>query len=111
MKTFDVVQFRFNKGQTRKVDIENTDDILNDVFHFGQNDFQPKDSPSVSVGDIIIVGDEKHIVKNFGFEKITDEFFNELKELVKEVTDKTFDTTFRGLAMKKFGDKGFDLFF
>ena len=114
MKTFKVTQFRFNDGKTRIVEVptsypsETTEVILNSVFHFGQNDFQPKDSPSVSVGDVIEVGNEKHIVKNFGFEKITDEFFNTLKEVSDSTSDLSFKTTYRNLLWEKLGDKSFD---
>lgn len=30
-----------------------TNKLLNLVYHYGQNDFQPRQAPSVSVGDII----------------------------------------------------------
>ena len=115
MKTIEVIQFNFNKGQTRKVEIptesNELNDILNEVFHYGQNDFQPQNSPSVSVGDVILFNDERHVVKGFGFEKLTDELFNTMKECSDEATDKTFSTTYKGLLYEKLGDKGFDLFF
>lgn len=48
---------------------ENTDYVLNEVFHLGQNDFQPKDVRSVSVGDIVEL---KFRVENIGFSLISE---------------------------------------
>ena len=49
-----------DKGKIREVEVgdfperhNDKDDILNKVFELGQNDFQPQDIPSVSVGDVI----------------------------------------------------------
>ena len=52
-----------------------TDDVglpgaLGLIFHFGQNDFQPKPMRSVSVGDIIRAGTDRFIVKGMGFEQV-----------------------------------------
>jgi hypothetical protein len=46
-----------------------TDKQLELVFHYGQNEFQPQQKPSVSVGDIIYDADERfrYIVLPFGF--------------------------------------------
>ncbi len=44
------------------------DEKLNFVFEYGQNDFQPKQCRSVSVGDVIQLGDDWYIVAPFGFE-------------------------------------------
>jgi len=76
----DLVGFG-DKG-VRFVDIElpglpNQDDpydmdyILNEVFHLGQNDFQPQEGVrSVSVGDIVEL---KFRVENIGFSLISEE--------------------------------------
>lgn len=47
------------------------DSILDAVFYYGQNDFQPQQMPSVSCGDVIFIEDEIWMVKAFGFQKIT----------------------------------------
>ena len=79
--------FRFGNGKSRTVQIPSINgsktEILNEVFHYGQNDFQPQDLPSVSVGDVILIGGEKHLVKGFGFEPISDEDFNTLEKATK----------------------------
>ena len=63
----EVFQTAFNSGceledfDTRVVRIESeiynscksSNDLLNEVFLFGQNDFQPQETYSVSVGDLI----------------------------------------------------------
>jgi len=40
------------------------------VFHYGQNDFQPRPFPSVSVGDVIRIGEARYRVEPVGFERI-----------------------------------------
>jgi len=47
-----------------------TDSWLDAIFEFGQNDFQPQQCPSVSVGDVIRFGEGRFRVERFGFERI-----------------------------------------
>lgn len=42
---------------------------LETVFYYGQNDFQPQNIPSVSVGDVILLEDNEYKVESFGFSK------------------------------------------
>jgi len=62
-------------GEIREVEIpsdcKNTEDLLLDVYHFGQNDFQPQQHPSVSVGDVIEYNGELHMVAVVGFRKMS----------------------------------------
>lgn len=52
-------------------DTVSIEDILEKIFHYGQNDFQPiKGSPSVSVGDIIYFLERKFKVESVGFTEI-----------------------------------------
>jgi hypothetical protein len=44
-------------------------EIRTAIFAHGQNDRQPQSLPSVSVGDVIILGLERWIITNTGFEK------------------------------------------
>jgi hypothetical protein len=44
--------------------------VLDLVFHYGQNDFQPLPFYSVSVGDVIRVGEGRFRVERVGFERI-----------------------------------------
>lgn len=71
----------FMDGEIRAVNIPDdtpADNVLDEVFRLGQNDFQPiKDRCSVSVGDVIEY-DGLHMVGAIGFFKITDEQFKEL---------------------------------
>jgi flagellar motor switch protein FliM len=73
---FEVEMWAFMNGQIREVHIDDErlegktkDQVLELVFHFGQNDVQPKDMCSVSVGDVIRLDGVCHEVKMFGFEK------------------------------------------
>ena len=60
----------------RPVEVEDGlegEDLLDAVFKFGQNDFQPKPYPSVSVRDLILLPNgEWHIVDPIGFRQLTD---------------------------------------
>lgn len=71
-------------GEIREVDLPeegwddtNTDERLDLVFYFGQNDFQPQRHPSVSVGDVIELGDKFYIVKPSGFGEMTPQELDE----------------------------------
>ena len=65
----------WDKAFVREIEIEDTtsiNDALNNAFHFGQNDFQPRETPSVSVGDILELpekfGDNRlHVVMGCDF--------------------------------------------
>ena len=48
---------------------------LEDIFHFGQNDFQPQQLYSVSVGDVIELDGQYYLVAMVGFYKMTAEQF------------------------------------
>ena len=59
---------------------QSTDEILNLVFQYGQNDVQPQKHPSVSVGDVIELEGTYWLVKGVGFKKMTPQ---ELEEYLK----------------------------
>jgi len=44
-------------------------DILEHVFKYGQNDFQPKNQRSVSVGDVVRLYGKRWEVDMFGFKE------------------------------------------
>lgn len=52
--------------------------ILEMVFKYGQNDFQPKLSPSVSVGDVAEVYGEYYMVMGQGWKRMTKEQFDNM---------------------------------
>lgn len=72
------------QGEVREVELPDTvptDDlttVLGQVFYYGQNDFQPKRHPSVSVGDVIEWQDELYLVCGAGFRHLRK---GELEEL------------------------------
>lgn len=43
------------------------DECLQIIFRYGQNDFQPKNHPSVSVNDVIEFDNKMYKVENIGF--------------------------------------------
>lgn len=43
---------------------------LERIFFWGQNDFQPKPFPSVSVGDVVRLGADRWIVEGVGWRKL-----------------------------------------
>ncbi|MCK9462615.1 MAG: hypothetical protein M0R80_23600 [Proteobacteria bacterium] len=77
-------------GEIREVEVpdeERSGSLLDQVFYFGQNDFQPQRHPSVSVGDVIEVEDRLvryHVVAMSGFTPINLEQFNEFKALPQQ---------------------------
>jgi hypothetical protein len=88
---FEVEMLAFGKpGEVRKVNVpdealtrakEDTDNILEAAFYYGQNDFQPQNHPSVSAGDVIRWKEENYLVAGMGFKKLTDEQLNDYRSL------------------------------
>jgi len=75
----------YDKGKVREVDVPDQmaesasdDELLQSIFKYGQNDFQPQQVYSVSVGDVINLRDELWIVAPLGFKQITQEQFDKL---------------------------------
>lgn len=62
------------EGIVRSVDIPNSTSkkgLLDAVFYWGQNDFQPQQLPSVSVGDVIeLPNGELHRITSIGFKQL-----------------------------------------
>ena len=78
---FQVKMSRFGNGEMRTVVVPtekltgtvNAD--LNEIYHYGQNDFALLEQklPSVSMGDIIEYDNDLYIVQGIGFKKLDDE--------------------------------------
>lgn len=74
--TIEVEMLAFGNGEIRQVDIpdekvsDDVDAMLELAFHYGQNDFQPKNHPSVSVGDVVRYNGERYKVEMIGFKKV-----------------------------------------
>jgi hypothetical protein len=60
---------------------QNIDVVLDLVYYYGQNDFQPQNHPSVSMADVIVYNDEKYLVCYAGFRKLTEIEFDEFLKL------------------------------
>jgi hypothetical protein len=46
--------------------------LLDQVFHFGQNDFQPQRHPSVSMGDVVELENSKfYVIQAVGFKELS----------------------------------------
>ena len=77
MTSIKVYLLAFGKqGQIRIVQIphiieNNLLQTLEQVFHYGQNDFQQQPCPSVSVGDVIELNNDLFLVCPTGFYKMT----------------------------------------
>ena len=88
MRTVEVEMLAFGKGDMRPVDVPAAEfdgkdlmEQLEQVFYYGQNDFQPKEFPSVSVGDVVHLNGKKYICRMMGFAAITDEDYASHKAL------------------------------
>ena len=82
---FEVEMNAFSRvrGQIRKVDVPDKElttpfgesdknYILEQIFKYGQNDFQPQSEfPSVSVGDVIRFKNSRYEVDIFGFKELS----------------------------------------
>ncbi len=85
MVSVPVLLLAFCDGDVRQVEIpdnvEGTENILDSVFHYGQNENQPRNVPSVSVGDVICLNGEYHRMAALGFEQLTPEQLEAYKQL------------------------------
>ncbi len=72
-RTVEIPEDEVNEETT----LEETLDL---VYRYGQNEFQPRDYPSVSSGDVIVVNQEFYIVESFGFKKIPETLFMKLRK-------------------------------
>lgn len=91
---FFVYLLAFRNGETRMVDLlgdaykvgyqKSVEAVLDLIFKFGQNDFQPQMLPSVSVGDVIDYFGSFYIVENFGFRKMTTNEFAAYTKMSRE---------------------------
>src|SRR5262249_14980762 len=80
---YRVYMLAFCDGDVREVDIPDAElpaagapgadhATLDLIFKYGQNDFQPRPLPSVSVGDVVELPDGRlYVVKPFGFQLMT----------------------------------------
>ena len=88
---FNVRMMAFGRtdDEVRVVDVPNdrlaeaTDDEgkLGLVFELGQNDFQPKQHPSVSVGDVIELNGKLWLVKPVGFVTMDEDEFDKYRAI------------------------------
>lgn len=59
---------------------------LDQVFYYGQNDFQPQKLPSVSAGDIIQFKGDRYLILTLGFKKLKPgEQITDLRKLIKTI--------------------------
>lgn len=90
---YKVLMLAFMDGEVREVEIHKPDPnyaapetILEEIYHFGQNDFQNVPGRcSVSVGDVIILPIEQvdtyWMVRPLGFGQITEQELEEYKKV------------------------------
>jgi hypothetical protein len=86
----NVMMLAFGRDkEVREVDIpderiqkhEMVEEMLDLVYHYGQNDLQPKQCASVSVGDVIVYKEEKYLVCSTSFRKLTQIEFDQFLKL------------------------------
>lgn len=68
IRSITVPDSEYNACTTRE-------EVLNLIYHYGQNDFQPQRCYSVSVGDVIEVDGAFHAVSPVGFREVSEEEF------------------------------------
>lgn len=115
-KTFKVEQFSFNKGKFRFVEVpveeltKNRMENLELIYKYGQNDFQPQNSPSVSSGDVVHYSGERYIVANMGFSKLKNETYDRIRKCLKKSLNSvpSPSTTFSHFMFEEFGKEAFN---
>lgn len=78
MKTYFVRMLAFGDGERRPVDVsdeslidnEPLENLLDEIFRLGQNEFQDKEFFSVSMGDVIEIDNRLFMVAEIGFNEI-----------------------------------------
>jgi len=85
---FNVHMTAFMNGEIREVNVpdenlgEDIHSDLEEIFKFGQNDFQPiKDRCSVSAGDVIDYNGQLYLILMAGFRKISAKQFEHYKSV------------------------------
>jgi hypothetical protein len=89
-RTVDVPEEAIKEAEEEKGGPLDIGEKLELVFRFGQNEFQPREYPSVTAGDIIMLlnGTKQfYIVESFGFKELTDERFNKLRKIYEKLED------------------------
>jgi hypothetical protein len=123
MSTYAVVEFdvhlmAFRNDEVRKVDVpldvygkayrEDRDNVLDLIFRYGQNDFQPRPFCSVSMGDVIDLFGILYLVEFVGFRKMSREEFAAYKAMDRRdrYAVSEFNSVFwNGSAYEKVGEK------
>ena len=62
-------------------DLTTEEMILKAIYHYGQNDIQPQNLPSVRMGDVIHYKGKKIIIKAIGFKEISQEEYDSYKKV------------------------------
>lgn len=78
--------FSDDRSKIREVEIpqeeyestHSVQEVLELVFRYGQNDFQPQSIYSVSVGDVAELNGHYYMVMSYGFQEISKEEFDSL---------------------------------
>jgi hypothetical protein len=74
-------------GEIREVNVPEMlgdltgDDLLEQIYWFGQNDMQPQQHPSVSMGDVIELDSKYYLVMTEGFKELSTEKLAEYMSL------------------------------
>jgi hypothetical protein len=72
----------FSNGKLREVELPHeVEPSLEQIYKYGQNDFQPQQLPSVSVGDVVQFENKLFVALPVGFKEVTIEEFNECVEV------------------------------
>lgn len=82
------------EGEVREVEFDNvyaTSDLeatrnltLRLIFEHGQNERQPQDHPSVSVGDVIRLGEDRYLVLPSGFKRLSQAAYERYKAIPRD---------------------------
>ena len=82
----------FEEDRIRMVEIDDgfkasisVTDVLEEVFKMGQNDFQPQEMPSLSVGDVVELDETCYkkywLIMSAGWKNLTEEEYEAYKQI------------------------------
>ena len=89
-RTVEVPEEAIKEAEEEKGEPLDICDKLELIFRYGQNEFQPRNYPSVTSGDIIMLFDgtkKLWIVESFGFKELSDEKFKKLRKIYERLED------------------------
>jgi len=86
---------RYVSVPKHKIDLNNSYESLEEIYSYGQNEIQEQQLQSVSMGDVIEFNNELFLIAPIGFQKISQEEFDNLNDKILSNPSQFFDMTIK----------------